>query len=241
MSNERTPEVVRHAEFAARLEVACEGNPHCPTDQYRGKQKWIYDNLKARFNISISPEACRKWFMGIAKPSPKKLSALAQLLEVDEAWLSLGIKPDLTPRERRQRNASAEGAVNVVAGLIQMNGGHIAFPEGAERGVDLFAIIGGKQRAFEIKMAFPLGAGMLRFSVSDQFEDHQVVGVVPTENPFVVRLLSLTPEVIRQHGERRGDFWELVVSERGENYKSGNDTLPMIRDLEGFKGIRVVA
>lgn len=45
------------------------------------------------------------------------MSALAQLLEVDLGWLTLGTKPEMTPKERKARNAVADGAVNLVAAV----------------------------------------------------------------------------------------------------------------------------
>ena len=108
------PRVIRDKAFAKRLEIACEGHPHCPTDQYRGKQKWLYEGLDSEFGVKVSAEAVRKWFSGESRPRPKVMSFIARLLEVDEAWLSLGITPDLTPREQKQRNAVADGAVNLV-------------------------------------------------------------------------------------------------------------------------------
>lgn len=140
----RTP-VIRDEGFARRLETACEANPNCPTEQYRGKQKWVYDNLLEKFDIKVSPEAVRRWFAGEMRPRLKTMSALAQLLEVDLGWLTLGTKPEMTPKERKARNAVADGAVNLVAGIVQMNGGSVAFPTDGNHGPDLYAIIGGKQ------------------------------------------------------------------------------------------------
>ena len=54
----RTP-VIRDEGFARRLETACEANPNCPTEQYRGKQKWVYDNLLEKFDIKVSPDTLK--------------------------------------------------------------------------------------------------------------------------------------------------------------------------------------
>ena len=53
--------VIREKAFAKRLETACEGNPHCPTELYRGKQKWVRDGIVAEFGVTLSTEAVRKW------------------------------------------------------------------------------------------------------------------------------------------------------------------------------------
>ncbi len=80
------------------------------------------------------------------------MTCLAKVLDVDEAWLSLGINPVESPTEKKVRNAVADGAVNYVAGLIQMAGGTIAFPDKSE-GYDLFTIINGRKHQIEIKTA----------------------------------------------------------------------------------------
>ena len=216
--------------FARRLEIACEGNPHCPTDQYRGKQKWVYDNLAEQFEINVSPEAVRKWFAGETRPRRAAMSALARLLEVDEAWLTLGVKPDLTPVEQRIRNAETTGAANLLAGLIQMNGGNIAYPEG-ESTVSMFAIIKGRQYQVEAILAFDLGGGRLRFTPSIEHGRHMVIGVVPTANPLHFRLIHLTSALIEAHGERKGDFIELVVKHRGDAFTAGRAHVAEIVDL----------
>lgn len=206
--NTQKQHVIREKAFATRLEIACENHPHCPTDQPRGKQKWIYDNLLEQFGIKLSPEAVRRYFSGEMKPRHKTMIALARLLEVDVSWLALGTAPDMTPKERKVRDATADGAVNLVAGIIQTQGGHVAFPEG-ESTVDLFAIIGGKQRSIEVALALDLAEDMMRFRYRDSDDDRVVIGVIKTDG-LNVQLLRLNPAF----GEVRGDFAEMKV-ERG--------------------------
>lgn len=233
-----THPVIRDREFARRLEIACEGNPHCPTDQYRGKQKWIYDNLQAQFGIKVSPEAVRRWFAGEMRPRPKTIAALARLLEVDLGWLTLGTKPDLMPRERRARNAVADGAVNLVAGIIQMNGGNVAFPEGAEDGADLFAIINGRQYTIEVKLAFDLDESTMRFTVSKDAGRHTVVGVIKRGEGIGVQLVLLTPEVLEQVTPR-GDFREVRMERLGRSFSVGSQRVPEIVDIRDLRSDQV--
>ena len=58
--------IIRDSAFASRLERACEDHPHCPTDAYRGKQKWLRETLEEKFGEEYrnSSEAVRKWFSG---------------------------------------------------------------------------------------------------------------------------------------------------------------------------------
>lgn len=223
------PRIIRDKAFAKRLEIACESHPHCPTDQYRGKQKWIYEQLDSEFGVKVSAEAVRKWFSGESRPRPKVMANLARLLEVDEAWLSLGIRPTMTPREQKQRNALAEGAVNLVAGMVQMGGGHIAFPE--DFSADIFAIIAGKQVSLDVVLPHGLDRDQYRVTVTDNLDKKLILVVMP-QHEFYYRILLLTPEIIRTEGNRRGDFWEVVIEQRGVKWKAGDH---QIREVETIR------
>lgn len=227
-------EIIRDKAFAKRLDQACQGNPHVPD---RGKQKWIYDGLMERFGIRVSPEATRKWFAGVARPRPKIMSAVAQLLEVDEAWLSLGLKPDTNPEQKRVRNALVEGAVNLVAGLIQIGGGHVAFPEASRaHEADIFAIVKGRQHAIEVRPGHEIDETHVRFNVNSNFSSKTVIGLLTTDKPTVFRLVRLTTAFITAHGTRRGDFHEVVVERIGTHLGVGEDLLAEIADPMDLDG-----
>lgn len=221
--------VIRDKEFAKRLEIACENNPHCPTEQYRGKQKWVYDSLEEQFGIKVSPEAVRRWFAGEMRPRPKTIAALARLLDVDTAWLTLGTKPDMQPKEQKARNAVADAAVNLVAGIIQMQGGHVAFPEANEADVDMFAIINGRQHAIEVRLEFKMDSMKRRFMVRRDSGKNLVIGVVPLEieTGFGFQLLLLDPK----QGDSRGDFSEIIVERHGKTFLSSKERVPEIVDF----------
>jgi hypothetical protein len=228
-----TQPIIRDKAFAKRLVIACEGNPHCPTDEYRGKQKWVYDNLLEQFGIKVSPEAVRRWFSGEMRPRPKTVAALARLLEVDLGWLTLGTVPDMAPKEQKARNAIADGSVNLVAGLIQMNGGHVAFPDTPDAGADIFAIIGGKQYSIQVKLARDLGGDTMRFTVGLDASSHVVIGVIPSEHGFGARLVRLTPDIIAAQPPR-GDFREIVIEQRGPWFTTESDRVPEIIDIKNL-------
>jgi len=66
-----------------------------------------------------------------------------------------GANVALSDRDRRARNALANGAVNLVAGMIQMDGATIAFPdeddqEARRKQIDLYAIIRGARYSFHV-------------------------------------------------------------------------------------------
>lgn len=204
---------IRHRDFAQRLERACDSNDYVP-EYNKGRLTWISTELKRRFGIIASVETVRKWFEGVMKPKADKLSALAQLLEVDEVWLSMGVEPDLSPREMKARNATADGAVNVLTGFIQIAGGNPAFPsEGdvraRENHIDLYAIIKGAQYAFHVALARDEDDGY-RFVVPSTYRDVFVVGAIPIQGPGMT-FVELPADVIESLGVRRGNGLDVVL------------------------------
>ncbi|HEY3815448.1 MAG TPA: hypothetical protein VGL66_19685 [Caulobacteraceae bacterium] len=207
--------VIRDRAFAQRLALASDGNSHVPPLNH-GRLTWVKTQLDARFKESVSVETVRKWYAGEVKPRPEKVTLLAQLLEVDESWLSLGIDPELAPRDQKVRNAVAGGAVNVLAGFIQMNGGHPAFPDPGDKRaqdahIDLYAIIRGAQYAFHVALAQETDDGF-RFTVPAQHEDTFQIGVVLLAS-LEIALIELTPDTIAA-GKRQGASIDVTVSRK---------------------------
>lgn len=219
-----------HADFARRLQLACEGNPHTPEVNF-GRLRWFAEKLEERFSISMTQEGVRKWFDGRTLPRSAAMNALAELLEVDVAWLSHGTTPNLDLRERKLRNAEADGAVNVVAGLIQMSGANPAFPDPADERaqaghIDLYAIIRGAQYAFHVAVATEVDGGF-RFSVPVGANDSVVIGLIRREG-FAVDLLELDADGLKEHGKRKGGAVDVVVN---PNYRTENHTWKQIKSF----------
>lgn len=198
------PRKIRSPEFAKRLESACDGNGLCPP-MHKGRLTWVQRELSSRFKEDVSVETVRKWFAGEAQPRRDKTVMLAELLQVDVTWLEMGIDLDLAPRERKIRNATADGVVNLVAGLIQMDGGHPAFPDSAGP-VDLHAIIRGAK--YDLRIAAANEAGV--FHVPVDYEGCIVLGVV--KHGFSVEIYEIGDEMIERNGNRRGGSIEVAVS-----------------------------
>lgn len=209
--------------FSKRLNSACDGHPHVPP-YGQGRQTWIKEQL------GVSHEAVRKWFSGDSRPRPDKMRQLARILEVDEAWLSLGIVPDLAPQEKRTRNLQVEGATNAVAGLMQLNGAHIAFP--GERDpraayVDLYAIIKGAQYSVHVALAKHVSNGTYKFTIPKEYEDCKVIGVVHVA-PHRLHLINITHDLIDRFKNRKGGYFEIVVHKIGSEYYVGDTKFPRI-------------
>ena len=207
--------IVRDAPFAQRITKAADHHPHVPPIA-QGRLSWFRDRFKEDHGVTLSLETVRKWFYGEAKPRPDKMTMLAQMLEVDEGWLSLGREPELQPREQKARNAMADGAVNLLAGVIQMNGGNPAFPvEGDRRAerqhIDLYAIIRGAQYAFHVSLASKAD-GAYRFTIPFEWEDAFQMGVIMVD-PTTFWFIEIGESDVAK-GSKRGGFIEIGISFR---------------------------
>lgn len=206
------PKLIRDPAFARRFEQAADLHPHCPA-KHHGRLGWVAEEMTKRGH-SVSNETVRKWFEGEAKPRPDKGEILAEIMQVDTAWLQMGIDASATPRERKVRNAMASGVVNLVAGMIQMDGGHPAFPEETDtraqrEHVDIYAIIRGANYALHITLGETEGR-KARFVVPTGLgENVIVIGVI--RDGLTFDLFEVTPEIIGAHGDRKGGSIEVTV------------------------------
>lgn len=203
--------IIREPEFAARLEQTADLHPHCPP-KHHGRLEWVADQMRKQ-NITVSNETVRKWFSGESRPTQDKAEALARVFDADASWLLLGEDHKVDVRERRLRNAMADGAVNVVAGFIQMDGGFPAFPEEHDKAaqtanVDLHAIIKGAKYDFHVCLGEAQGRKVV-FPVPARHSDVIVLGMV--REGFSADIFELTPEIIDQFGKRGGGSIEVTV------------------------------
>lgn len=197
----------RAAEFAKRLDTACDAHPHAPP-LHRGRYRWIYVEM-GKHGIQVTTSAVAKWFSGDYMPRGRNMDMLARILDVDVVWLQTGVDAMLRPKEHRHRNALAEGAVNLVAGLIQLGGGHIAFPE-PERGgqVDLEAIIRGARYSFHVILAGTGNGEKMRIGVPPNY--HELVVLAVVLDGFAVKVYEVTPDLV-ERGKNRGGSIEVIA------------------------------
>lgn len=210
-----TVRVIRDPEFAKRFNQACDDNPLVPP-LHHGRLGWVKREMFRHFGLVISAETVRKWFAGESRPTPDNITKLAEVLQIDEAWLAVGKTPDLMPREQKVRNTMADGAVNLVCGAIQMSGGHPAFPsEGDKRAererIDLYAIIKGAQYAMHVALAQDAGSDGWKFVVPTSYQDVVQIGVVQ-ESDLAFRFLEITAETIEARGKRNGSWLEVSMT-----------------------------
>jgi len=223
---------VREPEFAKRINEACDNHPDCPPLHY-GRLTWLVNSFKTKFNVEITSETARKWIAGEVRPRPNSIALLAQLLEVDLAWLAVGSGSEVTREESKVRNAMAGGAVNLVAGMIEMDGGHPAFPDPKDaraKNADLFAIIKGAQFSFKVTVGHPDGGKSWQFAIPNSYRDVFVLGLV-RNGPFQWDILELDAETITKNRQSKGGHVVVTVDKRGSAYVVGGHKL---RQLESF-------
>lgn len=220
-----------HKDFAKRFHDVCEGHPLVPQFNL-GRLTWIRDQLELRFGISVSRETIRKWYSGVTIPRHDKIKALAELLGVDDGWLAFGIRPDIDVKQRPARKLAENGAINAVAGFIQLSGGHCALPEPGDPNefVDIYAIVGGRQRNIAVCLAKE-DADRIRFEAPNEYNKCIVVGVIVT-GVGSVDMMIIPHAVIEKFGERRGAFIEVSVSPKGKGWSVSGVTLSRVTNLK---------
>ena len=197
-----------HPEFAHRLNQACEGNSLVPSLHY-GRLGWFKTELERKYGIEVTNETVRKWFVGETRPKPKAIAALAEMLKQDVAWLSTGVSSVIPQAQAKTRNAMANGATNVVAGLIQMAGFHPAFPtaddtRAKEKHIDLYSVIRGTQYSFHISPVEVIEQRKV-YRVPVDCEGLYVIGVSQV-SPTVCEFFKLDWESIMESPKRAGSY-----------------------------------
>lgn len=201
--------IIRDLPFAKRFDQACDNYLQVPP-KHAGRLVWVKNEFKKRYNESISMETVRKWFSGEAKPRADKVAKIAEILQVDVGWLSLGIDPTVAPKERKARNAMADGAVNIVAGLIQMDGGHPAFPTETEtNNVDLHAIIKGAKYDIHVSLG-EVQDDQVTFGIPHNYEDLVVLGIV--RRGMAITIYDISSDAMAGAAHHAGGY-EITVAE----------------------------
>lgn len=194
------------------MEQACDGNPAIPEKNY-GRLGWFTEQLETRFGTVVTQETVRKWFNGEVYPRKGKLIQLAQIMQVDDAWLALG-RDGVPVKERQALSASAGGVVNLIAGMIQIGGGTPAFPNKGSK-VDLAAIIKGALYSVSIVPAMKRD-GQERFAIPVEAKDNVVLGVVD-KGDLVFEVYELDWSTIESVGERKSGHW--LVDQSAANWR----------------------
>jgi len=212
--------------FSNRLKVACDNMGNAIPVKGEGQQVYFAEKM------NVTQEAVRKWFSGESKPRAERMRELAQILNVDEAWLALGIEPEVTRHEKAMLGRKADGAVHAVYGLLTMAGGHCAFPEPHDhRGeyVDLYAILNGRQHAIHVCVGREVAKGQYEFVIPREHDDVRCVGVVHNGGTYF-SLLDLRNDLVRKHKTGKGGGFAITCRLSHGEYRTDKDTWNAITD-----------
>lgn len=215
--------------FKTRLIKACDDSPHIP-EYGKGRQLVIADHL------GISQEAVRKYFAGLSMPKKDKMGKLAEFLGVDQAWLALGIKPEMDTRAKKFAGRATEGAVMVVAGAIQLAGGNCALPteDDPKRGyIDIYAIIRGVKTDIYVSRAREIADSTFELIVPREFAQVKCLGFFDARGRLF-DLVDLTTDLIERHKVRRAGDYTLTIRREGSQYLTDSDEWPRLKTNSGI-------
>lgn len=189
-------------DFGKRLALACEKSKDYPA---YGGQRWIVRELAARHGIVITPQAVNKWFKEDGGATKEIVTALASLLDANERWLATGRVEGHLPNARLNTGLDDIGAVNFVAGLLQMQGMEVSFVEtDGDAPSDIGASVGGAAlrsvSRIQVRALKDDGRGKPRFVFDGSADDVVYVGVVPARGLSPARMVRVTPEILREQG-----------------------------------------
>lgn len=213
-------------DFHRRLKQVCDDSPIVPPYGH-GRQVYIATKLK------VTQEAVRKWFTNDARPRTSKMKELAKLLEVDEAWLSLGISPEMTVKEQRQHSQKVDGATYLLFGMFTLAGGHCAFPgekDPRKDYVDFYTIIRGAQMAIHVCAGREVSKDTYEFILPREYGDVRCIGVVGHPN-LKFNIIDLDHRLIEAHKVRKAGGYSLMIGYNGGDYAQGRDKWPRIKHL----------
>ena len=220
---------IKDEEFSKRLQLAADNHPDCPP-LHHGRLTWVVRGFKSKYKRSITTETARKWTKGEVTPRRKAMNLLAQLLMVDHSWLALGNEDEVSTNERKARNILAGATINLVAGMIELDGGHPAYPEPGDTkgtGVDIFAVIKGAQYSFKVSLGHGEGKSYT-FSIPASYKDLFVLGVVRV-GPFQYDILELDADIIGKHKENKGAHVSVTIDKRGTSYVVAGHRVKQLR------------
>lgn len=212
--------------FAQRLKTACDNHTIIPAYGH-GRQVWIATRIK------VSQEAVRKWFTGESVPRSAKVTALAKLLEVDEAWLALGVEPEQDRKEKSASAARSDGAIYAVFGMLTMAGAHCAFPgpkDSRREFVDFYVIMKGVPLSIHVCTGREATKNEFEFILPNEYADVRCLGFVPGDG-MRFRVLNFDADTVGKHLQRRGSGFALQVEKDGGNFRSGGTHWPIVTDM----------
>lgn len=211
--------------FVGRLKEACDGSKVVPPP-HKGRQQYISQQL------GVAPEAVSKWFKGVSMPRPDKMERLAELLQVEQTWLSFGISPEMDRQERKAHAREVDGAVHLVMGLSMLGGAHCGLPgpkDPRANYVDFYATVKGSVYMVHVCLGREISEGRYELLVPREYDDVNCVAVIQ-KAPGKFDQLDMPSRFITEHKTRKTGGFTITMNrmDRGQ-YTTGSAVWPRIR------------
>lgn len=224
--------VVLHEPFARRMKQACDANSDVPA-MNDGRLVWMRQRIENE-GIEVSLQTVMRWYYGAAMPRQKKLIMLSKILGVSPSWLSLG-RDERTKVDTSSRRISTEGAVNALAGLMQIAGVPCAFPEADDPRADsvhFYSIIGGRQHPIHVASSgTDAKATQVTFQVPTRHSKLVVMLVVPFDQKSV-EVWHIPSETIEHVSQKDSDMRTLTAKISGRQLSLGRSRIAPISDFK---------
>lgn len=219
-----TKDRVNRENFVSRLHEACDRSPLVPA-QGAGRQSYIAERL------NLSAEGVNKWFKARAIPRPVVMKKLAQLLNVDEAWLALGVTPEIDRNRRIIHGKSTDGAAQLVYALMTFAGIRCGQPSDTDprrEYVDFYAMIGTSVYPIRVTLGREISEGEYEFYIIPEFKDVRTIGVISLgQDRF--HFLDLPADEVDMHKQDKSPSFRLVVNRDPSNSRYVTDKFPWPR------------
>lgn len=155
-------------------------------------------------------------------PAPQPAAKPAPAVEPKSAPTQSAGDQDLASFQR--------GARNLVAGMVQMAGGTVAFPQGEL--ADMLAFLDGKSLMVNVIPGVQLNRSNYRFEVPNSaMSDATNLGVIKGEHPFDTKIFHLDTAMIRKCGEQSGGKWIVLVERSYSGFSLDGKRLNEITDI----------
>jgi len=173
-----------------------------------------------------------KWFAGEAKPRNDNVQKLAKVLSVDEVWLNLGRRPTQKARIVQEKATSASGAVLLVAGLVEMNGGRFSFP-GEDDAWDLSVNMGGTRFTALVQVANVRDEDTYTCVVPEPVGSSRILMVIQERGPEVTGTVCVNVlDVTNVERQSLGGYSVVTLHrESGRVFKDGGGSIEPLREF----------
>lgn len=228
---------IREPEFAKRLTEISDRHSRIPALN-KGRLTYISREFMVRGGIKLPLETVRKWYAGEAKPRSKNMQMLTEIVDSNVVYLSLGLDPGLDSKTRQFVRRQATGAVNILAGYVQIAGGNAIYPDDKDPRagyIDLTIIHDNQQRAVHVALG-TLDGDSVAFSIPREYQQVTLIGAVPAGD-FNIDFVELPTRILDGLITPAGGGFEAKIKIGKGRYFAGKMTMPTVKTIEHLMSI----